>query len=325
MLLALLLLLPVAAGLTGCTSPLPDPAEDGVLRVVVTSFPAEEFARALLGDALESETVVLERLGKAGQDLHAFEPSAADILCVSRADLLICLGSYAETWLDKAVSASGNPSLQALSLMEVCDLQEEEDLPGLEDGHHDHDHDHDHDHSSAEGTQVEYDEHVWTSFHNASHILSAMEDSLCGLLPAQAADIHENATAYRNELERLHTAYETVVAASPTRMLVIADRYPFAYLMEELGLVCYAAFPGCSSETQASFSTQVFLTETVSSHGLPAVFYVDHGAGSVAGAVSRATGAQVLRLWSGQVASGSGLSYLDMLEENLAALKLALE
>lgn len=336
MLLAALLLFTATAGLTGCDSALPEPATDGVLRVVVTSFPAEEFARALLGDALDGETVVLERLGKAGQDLHAFEPSAADILSISQADLLICLGSYAETWLDKAVTASKNASLRVLSLMDVCDLQEEEVLPGMEDDHHDHDHghgDHDHDedregdheHEEVVGTQVEYDEHVWTSFHNASRILTAMEGALCELLPSRAAQIGANAAAYRGELDSLHAAYAAVVESSPSRLLVIADRYPFAYLMEELGIVCYAAFPGCSSETQASFSTQVFLTETVSEHDLPAVLYVDYGAGSVASAVSRATGVPVLRLWSGQVESASGLSYLDMVRENLDVLATALQ
>lgn len=319
--LAILLCLAAVAPSVGC-APLPDPSSDGILRVVVTCFPAEEFARALLGEDLDGETVMLERLGKAGQDLHAFEPSAADILSISSADLLICIGGYAETWLEDAIRASKNPSLRVLSLMEVSDLLEEEELPGM-DHDHDHDHGHDHDHEHG-GTEVEYDEHVWTSFHNAAHIIGAMETALCDLLPQAAEGIRNRAADYTSELESLHQAYAEVVASAETSVLVIADRYPFVYLMRELGLECYAAFPGCSSETQAGFSTQVMLTETVTEHGLPAVLYVDYGAASVAGAVSRATGAEVLRLWSGQVPSEEGLSYLDMLRENLDTLRRAL-
>lgn len=315
--LAILLCLAAVAPSIGC-APLPDPSSDGVLRVVVTCFPAEEFARALLGEDLDGEAVMLERLGKAGQDLHAFEPSAADILSISSADLLICIGGYAETWLEDAIRASKNPSLRVLSLMDVSDLLEEEELPGID---HDHGHDHDHEHG---GTEVEYDEHVWTSFHNAAHIAEAMETALCDLLPQAAEGIHSRAADYTSELESLHQAYAEVVASAETSVLVIADRYPFVYLMRELGLECYAAFPGCSSETQAGFSTQVMLTETVTEHGLPAVLYVDYGTASVAGAVSRATGAEVLRLWSGQVPSEEGLSYLDMLRENLDTLRRAL-
>lgn len=318
--LALCLCGMLCAGLVACSQPPPDPAGDGILRVVVTSFPAEEFADSLLADMQDGETVTVERLGKTGQDLHAFEPSAADILKISSADLLICIGGYAETWLEDAIEASGNSSLRVLSMMDVCDLMEEEELPGLD---HDHEHGHDHDHEHA-GTEVEYDEHVWTSFHNAQHILEAIAATLTELLPNHAATIRANATAYTEELEALRTAYEDVVSHASFDTLVIADRYPFAYLMEELGLVCYAAFPGCSSETQASFSTQVLLTETVKEHGLPAVLYVDYGAASVAGAVSRATDTQVLRLWSGQVPSEDGLSYLDMLRENLKSLRVAL-
>lgn len=317
-----ILITSVLYGLSGCDAPEPPaPASDGVLRVVVTSFPAEEFARAVLGDLLNGsggEPVVLERLGKTGQDLHAFEPSAADIRKLSGADILICIGSFAETWLDGAIRASGNRSLRVLSMTDVCELHEEEELPGL--GEHDHHHDHGH----GEGTQVEYDEHVWTSFGNMAHIVTAVRDTLTAALPEQAATLQANAASYLLELDALHADYQATVASAANPVLVIADRYPFAYLMRELGVVCYAAFPGCSSETQASFSTQVMLTETVRDLHLPVVLYVDFGVASVADAVSRATGVPVRRLWSGQVASDTGLSYLDMLRENLVSLRAAL-
>ena len=203
-------------------------------------------------------------------------------------------------------------------MTDVCELHEEEELPGL--GEHDHHHDHGH----GEGTQVEYDEHVWTSFGNMAHIVTAVRDTLTAALPEQAATLQTNAASYLLELDALHADYQATVASATDPVLVIADRYPFAYLMRELGVVCYAAFPGCSSETQASFSTQVMLTETVRDLHLPAVLYVDFGVASVADAVSRATGVPVRRLWSGQVASDTGLSYLDMLRENLVSLRAAL-
>ena len=157
-----------------------------------------------------------------------------------------------------------------------------------------------------------------------ARIVTAVRDTLTAALPEQAATLQANAASYLLELDALRADYQATVASAADPVLVIADRYPFAYLMRELGVVCYAAFPGCSSETQASFSTQVMLTETVRDLHLPAVLYVDFGVASVADAVSRATGVPVRRLWSGQVASDTGLSYLDMLRENLVSLRAAL-
>ena len=261
---------------------------------------------------------MLERLGKTGQDLHAFEPSAADIRKLSGADIRSASAALPKLgWTERSAPPATAP-LRVLSMTDVCELHEEEELPGL--GEHDHHHDHGH----GEGTQVEYDEHVRTSFGNMACIVTAVRDTLTAALPEQAATLQANAASYLLELDALHADYRATVASAADPVLVIADRYPFAYLMRELGVVCYAAFPGCSSETQASFYTQVMLTETVRDLHLPAVLYVDFGVASVADAVSRATGVPVRRLRSGQVASDTGLSYLDMLRENLVSLRAAL-
>ena len=40
-------------------------------------------------------------------------------------------------------------------------------------------------------------------------------------------------------------------------------RFPFRYLIEDYGLTYYAAFIGCSAETEASFETIAFLSEKI--------------------------------------------------------------
>lgn len=313
--------------LSGCgTDRSGTPAEDGQLIVVCTSYPASEFARALLDGAAvpltEAEKAatgnygdayLIEHLYRRSGDMHGYEPTAADMSRLARADVLICVGGESESWVDPAVRACGNPALKIVRMMDLVDVLEEEVPEGAETEAED-----------EHGTEVEYDEHVWTSIRNDLKIVDAVASALSEAYPAGADKIAENAATYKAELSALDEAYADMAAHAARRELLIADRYPFVYLMRDYGLTCWAAFPGCSSETQASFATQIFLVEQVKTHELPVVFTVDNGAGSVADTIAKETGVQVLRLWSGQTVPDGDMTYTEMLRANLEALRTAL-
>lgn len=324
---ALCIIIGSVCGMSGCGNGTPTraPAEDGVLTVVCTTFPASEFASALLQDALlplaeeermqtgnRGDAYIIEYLYNMSGDMHGYEPTAADVQRIARADILVCVGGESEKWLVNAVTASGNTTVRIVKMMDVCEVVQEEVPDGAE--------------TEAEenGTEVEYDEHVWTSIRNDKKIVTAIADALCAACPAGADKFRENEAAYLAQLSELDGQFEAMVQSAKRKELLIADRYPFVYLMRDYGLTCWAAFPGCSSETQASFATQVFLVEQVKSRALPVVFSVDNGAGSVADTVSKETGAKVLRLWSGQTVPEGDVTYLQMLRENLDALTRAL-
>lgn len=323
--LCLAVLLAMLCLCTGCgNTTRTDPSEDGVLRVVCTTFPGWEFCRAVTGiqaENAEKDGVEVHIISKQGQDLHGYEPSAADIGLIATADVFVYVGGTSDAWVENALKAAGNQSLVTVSMMDVCPVMEEKVPEGAEDDHDDGDSDGDGDH----GTEVEYDEHLWTSIRNDRLIVQAIADALAQADPTHEETYRANAAAYDEQLAELDAAYTDTVAGAARHTLLIADRYPFAYLMRDLGLTCYAAFPGCSSETQASFATQVFLVEKVKELGLPCIFMVDNGQGSVAASISQQTGAEVLRLWSGQtLPEDPGMTYLDMLRENLENLKKAL-
>jgi zinc transport system substrate-binding protein len=232
--------------------------------------------------------------------------------------VFVYVGGTSDTWVESALKAAGNQGLVTVSMMDVCQAMEEEMPEGAEGSAGGAD-------GADGGTEVEYDEHVWTSLRNDRLILQAITDALIQVDPDRREEYQANAAAYDQQLAELDAAYADMVAGAARNALLIADRYPFAYLMRDLGLTCYAAFPGCSSESQASFSTQVFLVEKVKELGLSYIFTVDNGQGSVAASVSQQTGATVLRLWSGQVLpEDQDMSYLDMLRENLENLIKAL-
>lgn len=321
-LLCLTLLAIGAVGLIGCNGPKsPSSADDGRITVVCTNFAGFDLTRGLLNNyrMVGGEGKVdLILLGKDGQDMHSYEPTAADIITISSADILVSVG--AEQWLDASVQSSGNQDLIRVSMMAVCDPIE---------GDHDHDHGHDdrHDdgHSDDSCALIGTDEHVWLSVKNAILISQAIEDALCQVDADHAYAWESCGEAYRGELTALWGDYTAMMEQAVRDTVVIADRYPFAYLFRDLGLNCVAAFPGCSSETSASFATQTLLIEKTKELMLPYILIMEGSDGKVAATVAAETGAEVLTLNSMQVVTDRESTYIEIMRQNLENLKKALQ
>lgn len=308
--ICLTLLTGVFAALTGCEKK--EPVHTST-EVICTNYAALQLVSGVMegyldngGDSVYSIMV----LGNEGQDMHSYEPTARDMINFSGADVVICTG--AETWLDGAIASSGNKDIIRVSMMEVCDTIESN-------------HDHDHDHGGEDCNLIGQDEHVWLSIGNAIRITQAIEDALCRADEQNASALQASGADYRSELVTLKDDYAAMMADAVRDTVVIADRYPFAYLFREMGLNCVAAFPGCSSETSASFATQTMLIEKTKELELPYIFIIEGSDGKVAEVVAAETGAKVLVLNSMQVQTSRRLSYVEFMRENLDHLRKALE
>ncbi len=315
-LLCMTLALGMTAALAGCGElPKITTADNNGTTIICTSFAAY----ALVAPLTESYTadggdsvVTVQILGKPGQDMHSFEPAAQDILSLAGADVIVCTGS--EGWLDAALKSSGNQNARVVAMMAACKTVEAE---------HDHDHDDD-DHGGS--AIIGQDEHVWLSVENAVSITRSVSKTL-QLADEKNADIwraHE--TKVCNDLTALRQEYVAMMESATKKTVVLADRHPFTYLFAELGLDCVAAFPGCSSETSASFATQTKLIEAVKENRLSHIFVIEGSDGKVAEVVSKETGAGILTLHSLQVvADYENTTYLDAMRNNLENLKKALQ
>ena len=309
----------LCGGLVSCADSGKNPANDGTLTIVCTNVAAWDLtsSSAIPEDSGHGAAIQVILLGRPGQDMHSYEPSAQDIITLSTADLVVSVGDIAEPWLTSALSSSGNKAVRRVNMMEVCGIEGEE--------HGDHC-DTEHDHSDLT------DEHVWLSLKNAQKIVSAITDAAMEITkdgnPALASGISAKRDAYCAELAALDAQYADMVSSAKRTELLIADRYPFAHLMHDYDLTCHAAFPGCSSETEASFATQTQLIETVKSLALPYIFVIDGSDRKVAETVVKETGAEILLLHSYQVVTESevsdGLSYIDVMKANLENLRKAL-
>ena len=313
LLLCLALLSGIATALTGCGETQAPQGENHATVIVCTGFAGYDFTRSILSDYRESGgegMVQLTMLGSLGQDMHSYEPSAKDIITLASADVIVYTG--AESWLESALSSAGNRGVIRVSMMEACDAEA---------AHADHDHG-----GEDACTLIGEDEHVWLSVENASRITRKIADALKQADEANAAAWEASAARYNEKLLELRADYAAMMETVTRDTVVLADRNPFAYLFRELGVSCVAAFPGCSSETSASFETQMKLIQHVKDNDLSYVLVMEGSDGKVAEVVTAETGARVLTLHSLQVVTDvEGTTYLGVMRRNLETLKKALQ
>ncbi|MFR6054977.1 MAG: metal ABC transporter substrate-binding protein, partial [Waltera sp.] len=188
---------------------------------------------------------------------------------------------------------------------------------------HEEEHTHDDD--------LEYDEHVWLSLKNASLFCDTIASSLADADPEHSQLYQQNAEAYEEKLAALDQEYQTSVEKSRSKTLLFADRFPFRYLIDDYNLTYYAAFAGCSAETDASFETITFLAGKLDELNLPAVLTIENSDQKVAKAVIENTNTKdqkILTLNSMQSVTTKdveeGTTYLSIMENNLQILKEAL-
>lgn len=283
------------------------------LSVVCSIFPQYDFCREIMG-----KDASIELLLKTKVDMHNYKPSAEDILKIKNCDLFIDIGGESDEWAKDVVSSAENKKLSVLSLIDLVEAKTEETLEGMEKEEHTHGED-------EEEREHEKDEHVWTSLKNAEKIVRAIADKLCSLDKINAEKYQKNAKAYIEKLSTLEKQYAEVVKNAKRSTLVFADRFPFRYLADDYSLECFAAFSGCSAETQASFETIAFLSEKVKEKELPYVLVIDGSDGSVAETVAAQSGAKIRTLDSCQSVSDdeikNGKSYLSIMTNNLEVLK----
>ncbi|MDY6073916.1 MAG: metal ABC transporter substrate-binding protein [Eubacteriales bacterium] len=326
------------------------------INVVTTTFPIYDWTRNILGDNIDHYN--LEMLLDNGVDLHSYQPSVDDIVKIGNADLFIYTGGVSDTWAKDAINNATNKNIKVINLVETLGdkAKAEELVEGMEDHDDDHDHDdhdhddedhddHDHDdedhddhdhededHDEHEHHHEHIDEHVWLSLKNADKLCKAIAEQLCAIDQQNADSIMKNYEEYSKQLEDLDDEYEDAVEKSTNKTILVADRFPFRYLVDDYDLKYYAAFSGCSAESEASFETVAFLAKKLNELKLKNVLTIDGRTNKIAETViqtSENKDQNILVLDSMQSVSAeavkNGASYLTIMKDNLEVLKQALQ
>lgn len=332
--------------------------------IVCVTYPEYDWVLNVLGNKAANFNVTL--LQDKGTDLHSYQPSMKDIAKISTCDMIVYVGGESDEWVEEAIEEAKNKNKFVVNMMEVLGdrVRPEEMVEGMQAGEHahhhhhdkDHDHDeHDHDHESAEHEhhhehehehedhdhehehehhhdEVEYDEHVWLSIKSAAILTKDISEKIQKLDPANASVYKANEAAYVKSLSDLDAQYQKAVAAAAKKTILFGDRFPFRYLADDYNLKYYAAFVGCSAESEASFETIVFLAKKVDELGLKAVLTIEKSDKKIAKTIISNTknkNQAVLEMDSLQSITQKeikgGRNYLSAMKKNLEALKEALK
>ena len=329
----------VAAGMfTGCGASEKPTAQGDKLKIVTTIFPEYDWTREILGD--QSERAEVTMLLDNGVDLHSYQPTADDLIKIAECDLFIYVGGESDGWVESALASTSNPDRAVINLIDTLGdrVKLEEVVEGMQETEHDHEedeehaHDADEEHTDADEQEAETDEHVWLSLRNAQAVCQKIAEKLGELDPEHEQAYTDNALAYIDKLVALDAKYQAAVDAANKKTLVFGGRFPFRYLTEDYGLNYYAAFVGCSAETEASFETIRFLAEKTDALGLSHVLTIENPNHKIAETVVANTSGknqQVLSMDSMQSVTSkdvaAGATYLSIMEHNLEVLTQALQ
>ena len=331
------------------------------LKIVTSLFPYYDMARAVIGDV---KGIDLKMIVTPGQDSHSFEPTPSDVIQMENADVLIYNGGSLETWIDTLLDSLNNKNQIQMKMMDYVDVLNEEIVEGMDTRFEEHDHDeHSHkednhnkknhkedshseenhkedNHSEDSSNDSEFhnedseeeheetDEHIWTSPVNEIIMTEKICETLSKALPEEKENFQKNAENYISQLKELDNEFRTIVENAKTKEIIFADKFPLQYFAKEYGLKYYAAFPGCGSDMEPSAKTIAFLVDKIKEYNIKAVFYLELSSHIVADAIETDTGAKPLQFNSchniTQKQFDSGVTYVDLMKENVNNLKIAL-
>lgn len=292
------------------------------ISIVCTIFPEYDWVKEIVGR--ENTDVEITLLLDNGTDLHSYQPTAEDIVKIADADMFIYVGGESDGWVEDCLKEATNPDMVVINLLDVLgdSIKEEEIVEGMQSEDEADSHDEE---------AMEYDEHVWLSLKNAAVLCQAISDGLCQLDEKNAQNYIGNTANYLEQLNQLDEQYQQAVNNGEFKTILFGDRFPFRYLVDDYDMTYYAAFAGCSAETEASFETVIYLANKMDELKLPSILVIENSDEAVAETILENTvgkGQKILVLNSMQSVTGedvkNGTTYLSIMKENLDVLQSAL-
>ena len=316
------------------------------ISIVTTIFPEYDWVKNIIGDKFSNFDITM--LYNAGTDLHSYQPSADDIIKISNSDIFIYVGGESDEWIEEVLEKNVNKNITVINLLNLLEelklAKEEETVEGMQEEEHDNEHEHKYlegpkdyhnkhrDKHNHDSDVKEYDEHVWLSLRNAKIFVKKIAEVICIKDSANANTYKNNVKDYIDRLTDLDLKYKHVVDSSSMKTILFGDRFPFRYLVDDYGLKYFAAFAGCSAESEASFETIIFLAKKVDELKLNTILTIEGNKYKIAQTIIQNTKSKnqniaVINSMQSITAQDieKGISYISIMEQNIDVLSQSLK
>ena len=316
------------------------------ISIVTTIFPEYDWVKNIIGDKFSNFDITM--LYNTGTDLHSYQPSADDIIKISNSDIFIYVGGESDKWIDEVLEKAVNKNITVINLLNLLEelklAKEEETVEGMQEEKHDNEHGHKYieepkdyhnkhrDKHNHDSDVKEYDEHVWLSLRNAKIFVKKIAEVICIKDSANANTYKNNVKDYIDRLTDLDLKYKHVVDSFSMKTILFGDRFPFRYLVDDYGLKYFAAFAGCSAESEASFETIIFLAKKVDELKLNTILTIEGNNHKIAQTIIQNTKSKnqniaVINSMQSITAQDieKGISYISIMEQNIDVLSQSLK
>jgi zinc/manganese transport system substrate-binding protein len=248
------------------------------------------------------ERVAVRSLAGPNADMHAFEPTPADIKDVTTADLVVINGLGLEGWADRLVKTAGFRGQRLVASKGIKVLP----------GHSEH---------------GRYDPHAWQEVANVKVYVANIAQALSEVDAVNRGSYEQAAADYTKRLDTLDAEIRAAFAGLPKeRRRVITSHDAFSYYGDAYDIE-FLAPQGVSEDAQPSAKRVSELITQIKREKVKAIFVENISNERVVARIAKETGATVGgTLYSDALSkpTGPAATYIDMMRHNTRLIAAAL-
>ncbi len=284
------------------------------LSLVVTLFPLFDFSREIVGEKADVSLLL-----PPGMEAHSFEPKPGDMITINNADIFIYTGKYMEPWAEKILQATDNKNLLVIDTSKGINLLKNTSNHKEEN------------HGQNSITRREhgvYDPHIWLDFVNAQKMVDTILEGLTRQDYVNRDYYKRNADAYKTKLRELDETFKKTLSGCGKDTFVHGGHFAFNYLASRYGLHYISAY-GSSPDAEPTPRKIINLKKTIREQSIKYIYYEELVTPRIADILNKETGVRLLKLNGahnvGKDDLEQGKTFIKLMEENLANLKVGLE